>query len=938
MGFFLTQEKTKVTKKDRPSDEFLHKNGCRACPLNNAKIHSPKMNAVGVEHPELYLIAEAPGELEDWEGEQLVGPAGELLWEHFPGRYKKYIRKNNTINCRPPNNRNPEPIEIECVLGDTKVSPIGKIKTLYKRWYNGPVILFETVKGNYLTITPNHPIMVFQGSRKSKEVVVGDYLVNTNIINNWEFTAEPNRDLKPTTIYQIFSSFSKVSQVDRTNSTSLDFHGDGKNGDINIIRADGELGNRIQSFSSKFSDQINFTISDSTFGILVNDSSFNSYLFIFSVIASGYSLLERMIFVPHQVSLCSISNWCSFFPEIMQNNIASYVFRSSNFLRTFSTEISLNYICDRLPASFIFLRMQPHLFLSSSDCNSFIDQIGFYQRRINFNDRSNIGKTFAFLCIEFDQIKSKRFEIDFSAHVFNLETESNLYTANGFMVCNCCRPRVLADIENTKPRAIFGFGNFPLQWVLNQNGIFKWRGRRIPVKIGQHECWFYPMFHPSFLLRIRKGKNKSIQSDNEIAFKFDLQRAIREVFEDDLPTPFIHGDKELHDGLICIDGSEKWHLRETIQLLEYFSEQEYNGFDLETQNVRPYAKDSEILTIAISNIEKSLSFAWKHPQSKWSEYQINELQKAFINYLHSPSRKCVHHLAFEMEWIAFTFGKDKCRTTLWEDSLSQAFIINERTSPKQSDSSYQKSEDGVTEGLSLELLCLEYFGINIKDIAGKFNKKNMEGESLQRILPYNARDSKYHLYLFLEQNDILEKEGLIEPYKMMLRRVPTVVLTQLKGFPVDFEENKRLEQKYTERYNQIIASLELQPEYSAFRKLTGHNLNYASTKDLQVLLRDIIKTTIGREEDGSYSTSEAILNSIGKPICGLIIDARQMAKMLSTYIYPCKRENVYSDGLLHTKINTTKTATGRFSSEDPNLQNWPKRDSDEKEVRRQISP
>ncbi|HEU5488698.1 MAG TPA: uracil-DNA glycosylase family protein, partial [Candidatus Nitrosotalea sp.] len=35
----------------------------------------------------------------------------------------------------------------------------------------------------------------------------------------------------------------------------------------------------------------------------------------------------------------------------------------------------------------------------------------------------------------------------------------------------CCRPSIVRDIENTKPKVIFGFGGIPLAWAINRTGI-----------------------------------------------------------------------------------------------------------------------------------------------------------------------------------------------------------------------------------------------------------------------------------------------------------------------------------------------------------------------------------------------------------------------------------------------------------------------------------
>ena len=75
----------------------------------------------------------------------------------------------------------------------------------------------------------------------------------------------------------------------------------------------------------------------------------------------------------------------------------------------------------------------------------------------------------------------------------------------------CCRPSVVRDIEASKPRAIFGFGNVPLEWSTGQAGITKWRGRRFPLKVGKHTCWYYPMFHPSYVNRKQDDAEKYVE-------------------------------------------------------------------------------------------------------------------------------------------------------------------------------------------------------------------------------------------------------------------------------------------------------------------------------------------------------------------------------------------------------------------------------------------
>ncbi len=90
---------------------------CRACAL----CESRQQTVFGVGHPRAHwmIVGEAPGEQEDRQGDPFVGPAGQLLDQMLkaigltraeaPPERQVYIA--NTLKCRPPKNRNPEPAE-----------------------------------------------------------------------------------------------------------------------------------------------------------------------------------------------------------------------------------------------------------------------------------------------------------------------------------------------------------------------------------------------------------------------------------------------------------------------------------------------------------------------------------------------------------------------------------------------------------------------------------------------------------------------------------------------------------------------------------------------------------------------------------------------------------------------------------------------------------
>jgi DNA polymerase len=86
---------------------------CQACEL--AKSRTRVVPGEGPEKVDILFIGEAPGWHEDQQGRPFVGPAGQFLEELLASiklkRGQVYIA--NVIKCRPPNNRDPLPVEIQ---------------------------------------------------------------------------------------------------------------------------------------------------------------------------------------------------------------------------------------------------------------------------------------------------------------------------------------------------------------------------------------------------------------------------------------------------------------------------------------------------------------------------------------------------------------------------------------------------------------------------------------------------------------------------------------------------------------------------------------------------------------------------------------------------------------------------------------------------------
>lgn len=487
----------------------------------------------------------------------------------------------------------------------------------------------------------------------------------------------------------------------------------------------------------------------------------------------------------------------------------------------------------------------------------------------------------------------------------------------------CCRPSVEKDIAATKPVAIFAFGNEALFWLIGQRGIDKWRGRRFPVTIGGHSCWVYPMLHPDYSRSKRKWRDR--EAEEEYVGTWDIQKACREI-EDGLPPAEVHDKLSISEGVDIITGHEDGGLEKALSFIRRMSDEKEVGFDYETNKLRPYNDDARILSFAMSSAAETCAVLLDHPKSGWSEDDLDELYDAMKDFLlNAPVRKLVHQLAFELEWSGVIFGRKTIRAQAWGDSVSQAFVLDERM------------KMGRPDALSLEFLCLQYFGFNLKDVSN-LDRKNLIEAPIREMLTYNGLDAKYHRLLYTQQRIRLKAEGLVGVYAHHNQRVPTVVLTQMKGVPIDqktvtklFKRFKAEEEKAYDRITDMkcVKDFERQRKIE-FEPSNGHHVRW--------LLKNILKIDLTTEsKEGKESADKKVLGKMTHPFARALETYRSAAKNLVTYIVPARKgsPHVYDDGKMHPILSTSQTKTSRTSSEDPNVQNWPKRKL--REVRSQVS-
>ncbi|MDX1627624.1 MAG: DNA polymerase I [Fulvivirga sp.] len=230
---------------------------------------------------------------------------------------------------------------------------------------------------------------------------------------------------------------------------------------------------------------------------------------------------------------------------------------------------------------------------------------------------------------------------------------------------------------------------------------------------------------------------------------------------------------------------------------------------------------------------------------------------------------------------------------------------------------------------------LNYICIPITDILGPKGKKqkNMRDIDPAEVVNYACEDADIALQL----KDVLEKE-LDDRLKKLLNEVehPLVfVLAEMEyeGVKVDKEALASMSKELQE------ISLKAQDEIF---DIAGQEFNIASPKQLGEVLFDKLKLVDKpkKTKSGQYATGEDILRRLANEheIANKILEFREYQKLRSTYVEALPKMISPRDGRIHTDYGQAVAATGRLSSNNPNLQNIPIRPETGREIRKAFVP
>ena len=231
---------------------------------------------------------------------------------------------------------------------------------------------------------------------------------------------------------------------------------------------------------------------------------------------------------------------------------------------------------------------------------------------------------------------------------------------------------------------------------------------------------------------------------------------------------------------------------------------------------------------------------------------------------------------------------------------------------------------------------LKYEPVHIETLIGKKGKKqlSMRQADLQKIKDYAAEDADITLQLHGELFPELKKEALQKLYDDI--EEPLIkALTQMEYNGVNLDE------EYLAEYA-VELGKSIEEHQKEIYKLADGEFNIASPRQVGQILFEKLKIPYRwrKTATGVFSTSEEKLAELAEDheIVKKILKFRGLAKLKSTYVDALPKLVNPKTGRLHSSFNQALAATGRLSSNNPNLQNIPIRTPEGAKIREAFVP
>ena len=348
-------------------------------------------------------------------------------------------------------------------------------------------------------------------------------------------------------------------------------------------------------------------------------------------------------------------------------------------------------------------------------------------------------------------------------------------------------------------------------------------------------------------------------------------------------------------------------------LVEKMMEQEIVAFDTETEGLN--ALETSIVGISFS-WRKGVGYYLPIKNNKSVYEKSFEILKPFFES--TKIIKVGHNIKFDIQ-VLLKYNV-KVSSPIY-DTMVAHYLINP---------DMRHNLDTLSESY------LNYSPISIESLIGKKGKNqiSMRDVSIDKIKNYASEDADITLQL----KGIFDKEIEVNNlskifYDIEIPMINVLSEMEAEGIKIDTSYLKKLDKEFEDDLEKLKKEI--------FKKC-GEEFNLNSPKQLGEILFDKLKLVSKpkKTKTGQYSTSEEVLSSLANDhrIIENILEWRSLDKLQNTYVKSLPNEVSNLTNRIHSSFNQTVTATGRLSSNNPNLQNIPIRTDNGQKIRKAFIP
>ncbi len=352
--------------------------------------------------------------------------------------------------------------------------------------------------------------------------------------------------------------------------------------------------------------------------------------------------------------------------------------------------------------------------------------------------------------------------------------------------------------------------------------------------------------------------------------------------------------------------------KERAALVEKLSAAKMISFDTETTGINPH--EAELVGLVFSMSEKEAYYIPTPEDQDITQQIVDEFKPVLENPEIIMIGQNIKYDILMMKW----YGVDV--QGFYYDTMIAHYLLEPDKRHK------------------LDYLSESYLGykmVPITDLIGSGKKQlSMRDVPMEKVQEYAGEDADITLQVKNVLFPKLKEQELMDLYTNV--EEPLIEVLAAMEF-----EGVRISGDFLKEYSKDLAAMIVDIEKKIYKQ-AGGEFNIGSPKQVGEILFDRLKIPYRwrKTASGQYSTDVEKLNelAIEHAIVDDILSFRKYSKLKSTYVDALPQLINSKTGRVHSSFNQARAATGRLSSENPNLQNIPIKDEAGRKIRNAFIP